>query len=1153
MTDTNLVKAIGFDVKTRADAGPSRDIIERINLNLAALGEPIFGKLEDYPTLSMSENLVSNFRARNQLLKDGLRSPADLRIESFIESYLAELSDEDRAVRLPGKTFNLIQHGIARAVSLPPDQDSFRSDIIESFRVANGVLHNPVNDRRTTKGVFHVAEGGLPVPDDKKSVPKVAFARLLKAALRPPEDLMLLPFTSTQEKKAHVWVSLLLRPVICPAIPGFISNKSMEIRFFAPGSMACNLDFVESIFGNAGDPFLPENDAGLDVEGWSGHSGCVILAPHIKQLTKKELGLPPLAEATERQKRDGMCWESEDELYNDGGAFKITARTEDGVVVTLIADNYFGYCKKEVKTQIGYAANLFGNCEEEHAGGTLAFSSYDLGEEFELSPNVDEEVRSFASILKDYGDRMEQQPEGHAIDKVYPNIIYIPETARFSLSEQTITWDKKGSLHSIKLLAGKTYLFPNGYKVQLIKPAEGRRWRLIGTVPEATNCHKPCTVSGGGKSEISKSIADAIIHAPFYVGNLKKDFDAVERILSGKYGDRFNDPSRNREQSRPILGPSRSLGSVIKLLTPSPEYTKAHNAFTRAIPTHIKELVLLLKRFYKSDWGDNWRDRFTVDIINGIPGHELKYRDGKVITSYLRLGYDDNGSWRVFSLRKDFFPAIKIQTEDDITASVVVPWKSIPGEPGKSQGGTSAKIVRNCEYRLFQRPDDAVIRGYDKKTEEDMSGSNVFFSNYQALTRDEAREMMEDAVRFDYYTDPMKTLLGDFVKFPGDNPDYVVSSSNPRIVDGKPTKNPRYLQNRTSLAQPQTSYVAEMGIRFKRKLKTEEAVLYPVNAFLPGRRNNPPEGAIRSLAVFNPIHYLPLPEAFMEFTSSMTGKSPSTTGAGSEGALTKAPFNALLPITDLNNALVAAALTGLDPFVTAAGYVGPNFRVDHDISLLVPEIWCRMRRFERQPQWLIDNGFLEPIPEFLVKDKSLPTGLLGYRINQAFVNYFLGRIFTSPEVLFTEAMLKPELQDLDVFADGLDNMLTTHKVVAGNYFRDGSIELACPPMKALLHIMRDGNFEGKTLNDPEVRELFKPEVIVSSDWYKTRLQEKQGVDIKHWNRVLAYLQAYDQPFNGLDELRKLVAGNLKSASDKSYLKTLTGTLGRDTRFYPTAG
>ena len=1147
MAETNLKRRIGFDSEKGQSVPVSPNIVERIDLNLLALGQPIFGEKESYPALTISDNLLAHFRAKNALVKEGLRPPVDLRIEAFLRDYLADLGEEGE-IHLPGNTFNLSQHGVARALSLPADGDKFESEIVESYRLANGVLHNPVKDKRTTKGVFHVAEGGLPVPEDKKSVPKLAFARLLKAALQPPENLTLLPFTANQKEKAHVWVSLLLRPVICPEIPGTIAQKSMEIRFFAPGSMACNLDFVESIFGNAGDPFLPENDAGLDVEHWSGHSGCVILAPHILQLTKKELGLPHVSKATERQKRDSMCWESEDEKYNDGGAFKITARTEAGVVVTVIADNYFGYCKKEVKTQIGFAANLYGLCEEEHAGGTLAFTSYDLGEDFRLSPYIDEEVRTFQSVLQDYGHRMKVQPAGHAIDKRFPSIIYIPEDARFSLGEQTITWFKGEEETSIKLLSGKLYVYPNGYKVKLVKPAEGRRWRLIGTVPEATNCHKPCTVSGGGKSEISKSIADAIIHAPFYVGNLKKDFDAVERLLKTDFGQRFEDPAKCAKDSRPILSDQRSLGSVIKLLTPGPEYNKEHNAFVRNIPTHIKELVLLIKRFYKPDWGNDWRERFSVDIINGIPGHELKYKGMKLFTSYLRVGYDDNGSWRVFSLRKDFFPALKIQTEDDITASVVVPWERIPAQPGQSQGGKSAKVVHNCEFRLFQRPDDAKIRGYDKKTEWDMSQPVNFFSNYQPLDQGAVKEMVEDAVRFDYFTDPMKNLLTGFAAQERTGPAYVVSPSNPRLVDGVPTANPRYLQTATALESPIDSYVAETGVRFRRRLKEQEAALYPVNGFLPGRRNNPPEGPIRSLAVFNPIHYLPLPEAFMEFTSSMTGKSPSTTGAGSEGALTKAPFNALLPITDLNNALVAAALTGLNPFITAAGYVGPDFRVDHDISLLVPEIWCRMRRYERDPQWLIKNGLLEAIPAVEHNGRKLPTGLLGYRINQAFVNYFLGRIFTSPEVLFTEAMLKPELQDMDIFADGLDNILTTHRVVAENYFNDGSIELACPPMKALLHIMRDGTYEGKGLEDPEIRSLFEPQTILGSDWYAARLDAKQKVDIAHWQKIIGYLDAYYLPLENLDDLRKKASERLEASRGKAYRELLEGTLGRDTCF-----
>ena len=40
---------------------------------------------------------------------------------------------------------------------------------------------------------------------------------------------------------------------------------------------------------------------------------------------------------------------------------------------------------------------------------------------------------------------------------------------------------------------------PSGYKIDLEKQPPTRAWRLIGTVAEGTSCHKPCTVSGGGK------------------------------------------------------------------------------------------------------------------------------------------------------------------------------------------------------------------------------------------------------------------------------------------------------------------------------------------------------------------------------------------------------------------------------------------------------------------------------------------------------------------------------------------------------------------------------------------------------------------------------------------------------------------------------
>src|SRR6185295_5950382 len=300
--------------------------------------------------------------------------------------------------KLPNRTFILDRHGLARALSLPPDRDEYFSDIISSYRVKQGVLHNPRSDRRTTQGSFHIAEGGLPIPADKLAVPRHVFANLLRFALQPPRELLRVPFTASQQEQAECFVSLLLRPVVCPEVPGFTPEKTMETRFFAPGNLVSNLDFVESIFGNAGDPFLPENYAGLDVEHWTGHTGCVILAPHLTKVTRKAAGLPDWEEATERQRRDGMCWKDEWEFYNNGQPFKLTCRDETGVIVTLIADNYFGYCKKEVKTQLSYAANLFGLCEEEHAGGALVFTAYDLGEEFSGDVHVKTKGHSFAEV-----------------------------------------------------------------------------------------------------------------------------------------------------------------------------------------------------------------------------------------------------------------------------------------------------------------------------------------------------------------------------------------------------------------------------------------------------------------------------------------------------------------------------------------------------------------------------------------------------------------------------------------------------------------------------------------------------------------------------------------------------------------------------------
>src|SRR5262245_34268067 len=265
-------------------AGATPRLNRAVNLQLIANG---LAQLDDRFDPE-SQGLLDQFRERGRLLADQ-RCPADQRIEAFLASYFRDTTIPG-PLRLPDQTVVLHRHGLAKELSLPENGDAFTSELLASYRVANGVLHNPKSDRRTTKGTFHVAEGGLPIPGEKKAVRKEVFAALFHHAMNPPAEAMVLPFTASSpspctqgegrgegssfasDKKgtlspalslstggggepARSFVSLLLRPIVCPEVPGFTPVKSMEVRFFAPGTLVSNLDFVESIFGNAGDPF----------------------------------------------------------------------------------------------------------------------------------------------------------------------------------------------------------------------------------------------------------------------------------------------------------------------------------------------------------------------------------------------------------------------------------------------------------------------------------------------------------------------------------------------------------------------------------------------------------------------------------------------------------------------------------------------------------------------------------------------------------------------------------------------------------------------------------------------------------------------------------------------------------------------------------
>jgi hypothetical protein len=212
-----------------------------------------------------------------------------------------------------------------------------------------------------------------------------------------------------------------------------------------------------------------------------------------------------------------------------------------------------------------------------------------------------------------------------------------------------------------------------------------------------------------------------------------------------------------------------------------------------------------------------------------------------------------------------------------------------------------------------------------------------------------------------------------------------------------------------------------------------------------------------------------------------------------------------------------------------------------------------MRAHERHPSFMISEGLLERMEDFDFEGRKVLASRLGYRITLAFVDRFLGRLFETPDAVFPEEMLRPEKQSLALFAAGVDAIVDAQRRVALNYFEDGSVEAACPPLKALLHIMVNGSYEGMGLDDPRFRKLFDRETVLASDWYNERLRVKQQRDTALWHRHVAALEKFQQAgadataaceFDAAGRLRDARA-QLSRVTSPAYLRELRGTIGAD--------
>ncbi len=227
--------------------------------------------------------------------------------------------------------------------------------------------------------------------------------------------------------------------------------------------------------------------------------------------------------------------------------------------------------------------------------------------------------------------------------------------------------------------------------------------------------------------------------------------------------------------------------------------------------------------------------------------------------------------------------------------------------------------------------------------------------------------------------------------------------------------------------------------------------------------------------------------------------------------------------------------------------------MDHDISLLIPEIWARLSPEEQDPAYLIESGCLEQVDDFEYEGKWISASRLGYRITRHFVHQFLGKVFDNPKAVFDNPMLRPETQDLASFVDGVNNIVEAHQQVAQQYFDDGCIEDACPPLEALLHIMAHGSYDGKDVHHQDIRNMFTRESLLASDWYRKRLEIQQAREIALWEQHEQILSAFLAKESHAEEAQLLdIASRMERTREKlkqlrsaTYLEGLVGTIGAD--------
>jgi hypothetical protein len=110
---------------------------------------------------------------------------------------------------------------------------------------------------------------------------------------------------------------------------------------------------------------------------------------------------------------------------------------------------------------------------------------------------------------------------------------------------------------------------------------------------------------------------------------------------------------------------------------------------------------------------------------------------------------------------------------------------------------------------------------------------------------------------------------------------------------------------------------------------------------------------------------------------------------------------------------------------------------------------------ERIPKCLTEHECVECCGKFENNCKLVHPEGMGHGIMPKFVRTLAGRIFQFPETIFSERILSPEKQDMDILVGGIYTILQAYTNAAFLVAENTEFVNAIRLLRAMLHIAND--------------------------------------------------------------------------------------------------